>query len=60
MLREFIPDIYIYTDHMTGAKSGNSPGFGLFLTAETNTGVFLSGEICSNAGGDGPTVPEEC
>jgi len=60
-LLQFIPDIYIYTDHMTGAKSGNSPGFGLILTAETNTGVFLSAEVCSNAagGGDGPTVPEE-
>jgi len=60
-LLQFIPDIYIYTDHMTGGKSGNSPGFGLVLTAETNTGTFLSAEVCSNpaGGGDGPTVPEE-
>merc|ERR1712013_557863 len=41
--------------------SGKSPGFGLTLTAETTTGVFLSAEICSNpaGGGMGPTVPEE-
>jgi len=60
-LLQFLPDIYIYTDHMTGAKSGKSPGFGLTLTAETTTGVFLSAEICSNpaGGGMGPTVPEE-
>jgi len=60
-LLQFIPDIYIYTDHMTGGKSGNSPGFGLVLTAETNTGATLSAEICSNpaGGGMGPTVPEE-
>ena len=77
-LLQFIPDIYIYTDHMTGkqiwtilmflsvtlisgGKSGNSPGFGLVLTAETNTGTFLSAEVCSNpaGGGEGPTVPEE-
>jgi len=60
-LLQFIPDIYIYTDHMTGGKSGHSPGFGLVLTAETNTGVFLSAEVCSNpAGSDqGPSVPEE-
>jgi len=60
-LLQFIPDIYIYTDHMTGGKSGNSPGFGLVLTAETNTGVFLSAEVSSNPAGSGlgPTVPEE-
>eukprot|EP00092_Neocalanus_flemingeri_P013688 GFUD01014761.1.p1 GENE.GFUD01014761.1~~GFUD01014761.1.p1 ORF type:complete len:379 (-),score=116.70 GFUD01014761.1:75-1211(-) len=60
-LLQFIPDIYIYTDHMTGKSSGNSPGFGLILTAETNTGTFLSAEVCSNpaGGGLGPTVPED-
>jgi len=42
-------------------KSGKSPGFGLTLTAETNTGVFLSAEVCSNPSGSesGPTVPED-
>jgi len=60
-LLQFIPDIYIYTDHMTGGKSGHSPGFGLVLTAETNTGATLSAEVCSNPAGSGlgPTVPEE-
>jgi len=60
-LLKFLPDVYIYTDHFTGAKSGNSPGFGLTLTAETNTGCFLTAEVCSNpaGGGEGPTVPEE-
>jgi len=60
VLLKFIPDVYIYTDHQTGAKSGKSPGFGLTLTAETNTGVFLSAEVCSNPAGSGsPTVPED-
>jgi len=60
-LLKFLPDVYIYTDHFTGAKSGKSPGFGLTLTAETNTGCFLTAEICSNpaGSGEGPTVPEE-
>jgi len=60
-LLQFIPDVYIYTDHMTGQSSGKSPGFGLTLTAETNTGAFLSAEVCSNPSGSdkGPTVPEE-
>ena len=38
VLLKFIPDVYIYTDHFTGPKSGKSPGFGLTLTAETTTG----------------------
>jgi len=60
ILLKFLPDVYIYTDHFTGKKSGKSPGFGLILTAETNTGVFLSAEVCSNPSGSGtPTVPEE-
>lgn len=61
VLLKFIPDVYIYTDHFTGSKSGKSPGFGLTLTAETNSGVFLSAEVCSNPSGSesGPTVPED-
>jgi len=60
VLLKFIPDVYIYTDHFTGPKSGKSPGFGLTLTAETTTGVFLSAEVCSNPAGSGsPSVPEE-
>ena len=60
-LLKFLPDVYIYTDHFTGAKSGKSPGFGLTLTAETTTGCFLTAEVCSNpaGSGDGPTLPEE-
>ena len=44
-LLKFLPDVYIYTDHFTGAKSGKSPGFGLTLTAETTTGCFLTAEV---------------
>ena len=63
VLLKFIPDVYIYADHFTGAKSGKSPGFGLTLTAETTTGVFLSAEVSSNPVGSEtkrePTVPED-
>jgi len=61
LLLKFIPDVYIYSDHSTGAKSGKSPGFGLVLTAETNAGTFLSAEVISNPAGQGlePTVPED-
>lgn len=64
-LLKFIPDVYIYTDHLPGVKAGKSPGFGLSLVAETTTGVTLCSEICSKPS-DGlktssaePTVPED-
>merc|ERR1712131_252767 len=60
ILNKFIPDIYIYTDHMKGGKSGKSPGFGLTLVAETLTGSFLSAEMSSTPQGQGdPVLPED-
>ncbi|KAL7838077.1 hypothetical protein AOLI_G00264810 [Acnodon oligacanthus] len=60
ILNKFIPDIYIYTDHMKGASSGKSPGFGLTLVAETVNGMLLSAELASTPQGQGdPVLPEE-
>lgn len=60
ILNKYIPDIYIYTDHMKGANSGKSPGFGLTLVAETLTGSFLSAEMSSTPQGQGdPVLPED-
>ncbi|KAM4634697.1 RNA 3'-terminal phosphate cyclase-like protein [Polymixia lowei] len=60
ILNKFIPDIYIHTDHMKGASSGKSPGFGLTLVAETLTGCFLSAEMSSTPQGQGdPVLPED-
>ncbi|XP_077982043.1 RNA 3'-terminal phosphate cyclase-like protein, partial [Glandiceps talaboti] len=59
VLLQFLPDIYIYTDHMKGQQAGKSPGFGLSLVAETTEGVFLSAEMASNQQGESPTVPED-
>ncbi|XP_059213816.1 RNA 3'-terminal phosphate cyclase-like protein [Centropristis striata] len=60
VLNQFIPDIYIYTDHMKGANSGKSPGFGLTLVAETLNGSFLSAEMSSTPQGQGdPMLPED-
>ncbi|XP_075452959.1 RNA 3'-terminal phosphate cyclase-like protein isoform X1 [Ascaphus truei] len=60
VLNRFIPDIYIYTDHLKGANSGKSPGFGLSLVAETTEGYFLSAELASNPPGQGDiVVPED-
>lgn len=60
ILNKFIPDIYIYTDHMKGPNSGKSPGFGLVLVAETLNGVFLGAEVVSTPQGQGETLlPED-
>ncbi|KFO34709.1 RNA 3'-terminal phosphate cyclase-like protein [Fukomys damarensis] len=60
VLNKFIPDVYIYTDHMKGVSSGKSPGFGLSLVAETTNGTFLSAELASNPQGQGAAVlPED-
>ncbi|XP_043917060.1 RNA 3'-terminal phosphate cyclase-like protein isoform X2 [Protopterus annectens] len=59
ILNKFLPDVYIYTDHMKGVSSGKSPGFGLSLVAETTAGCFLSAELVSNPQGKGPAVLPE-
>ncbi|XP_056259671.1 RNA 3'-terminal phosphate cyclase-like protein isoform X1 [Seriola aureovittata] len=60
ILNQFLPDIYIYTDHMKGANSGKSPGFGLTLVAETLNGSFISAEMSSTPQGQGdPVLPED-
>ena len=58
---QFIPDVYIYTDHHRGSSSGKSPGFGITVVAESTTGVFWSAEAMSNPAGAGisPSLPEE-
>merc|ERR1711911_558863 len=59
LLLQFLPDIYIHTDHVTGANSGKSPGFGLTLTAETTTGVMLTAEYCNGHVKESRAVPED-
>ena len=58
---QFIPDVYIHTDHHRGSSSGKSPGFGITVVAESTTGLFWSAEAVSNPSGSGdpPSVPEE-
>lgn len=48
VLLKFLPDIYIYSDQTKGKLAGNSPGFGITLTAETTEGVCYSAELVSN------------
>uniref|UniRef100_A0AC34QRG9 RNA 3'-terminal phosphate cyclase-like protein n=1 Tax=Panagrolaimus sp. JU765 TaxID=591449 RepID=A0AC34QRG9_9BILA len=60
-LRDYISDIYITVDQRKGVSGGNSPGFGLFLYAETTEGVYYHGEATSlprDSEGD-QLIPEE-
>lgn len=52
----------IFTDQNKGKLSGKSPGYGIHLVAETNTGAALSAEGVSSPLTDSnsdPTVPED-
>eukprot|EP00388_Colpodella_angusta_P001221 GDKJ01003983.1.p1 GENE.GDKJ01003983.1~~GDKJ01003983.1.p1 ORF type:complete len:382 (+),score=87.88 GDKJ01003983.1:149-1147(+) len=46
MLNHLLPDVWIYADHYKGDKTGNSPGFGIALVAETMKGHFKSADFC--------------
>lgn len=61
MLLQFLPDVYIYSDHNKGKTSGLSPGFSLSLSAETSEGCIYTASAVSNSKGSGlgPSVPED-
>lgn len=50
-LNDFLADVYIFTDSVSGANSGNSPGFGVALVAETTSGCLISAEACASSRG---------
>ncbi|KAH8344705.1 hypothetical protein KR067_003897 [Drosophila pandora] len=58
---KFLPDVYIYTDQNKGKMSGNSPGFGICLIAETTDGVCFAADGSSNTReeSDTPSIPED-
>eukprot|EP01124_Arcella_intermedia_P017999 TRINITY_DN24975_c0_g1_i1.p1 TRINITY_DN24975_c0_g1~~TRINITY_DN24975_c0_g1_i1.p1 ORF type:complete len:309 (+),score=56.67 TRINITY_DN24975_c0_g1_i1:162-1088(+) len=54
-LLKYVSDVFIYTDHYKGKESGQSPGYGLSLVAETTTGCFVSYEQM----GEAQSLPED-
>ncbi|GAB2233860.1 hypothetical protein Droror1_Dr00003091 [Drosera rotundifolia] len=44
IFNRLLPDVHIFTDHKAGAQAGNSPGYGMSLVAETNSGCFISAD----------------
>ncbi|XP_016949165.1 probable RNA 3'-terminal phosphate cyclase-like protein [Drosophila biarmipes] len=58
---KFLPDVYICTDQNKGKMSGNSPGYGICLIAETTDGVCFAADCSSNTReeSDTPSIPED-
>ncbi len=61
ILNKLLADVYIFTDHMSGAKAGHSPGYGVALIAESTSGSRVYTECsCSGsskgAGKQGPRL----
>ncbi|KAK8794720.1 hypothetical protein WA158_001701 [Blastocystis sp. Blastoise] len=50
VFNHFIPDVHIFTDHYTGAKAGNSPGYGCTLIGETTTDYEYTTELMAGIG----------
>jgi len=44
VLNDFLPDVWIYTDHSKGSACGESPGYGISLVAETITRCLKSAD----------------
>ena len=61
VINALLADVFIFTDHMSGKESGNSPGYGLTLVAETTTGRMISAEASAGEAGAGAEdmVPED-
>lgn len=47
VMNQLLADVYIFTDHMSGAHAGLSPGYGLMLVAETTKGRMICSEAIS-------------
>lgn len=47
MLNDLLADVYVFTDHMSGAAAGASPGYGVTLVAETTSGRLLAAQASS-------------
>ncbi|PAA91740.1 hypothetical protein BOX15_Mlig028594g1, partial [Macrostomum lignano] len=62
LLRRLVPDVLLTADHCTGARGGQSPGFGVTLVAETRDGCRYVAECMSRPSGVAvaeASVPED-
>ena len=49
VLNDYIPDVWIHTDHYKKGQAGEQPGYALSLVAETTTGLILTKDYNFNA-----------
>jgi RNA 3'-terminal phosphate cyclase-like protein len=42
IFNDYIPDVWIHTDHYKKELCGEQPGYAISLVAETTTGVILT------------------
>jgi len=47
VLNNFIPDVWVYTEHQSFKEGGTSPGFGFSLVAESVNGSLVSVDHCA-------------
>lgn len=60
VLNPYLADVYVFTDAVRGKESGNSPGYGMHLVAETTTGCLISAEASAHkADSETLSSPEE-
>jgi len=50
VFNDFIPDVYVHSDHCKGSEAGLSSGYGVTLVAESTTGVVVSTEMTAQQG----------
>lgn len=48
VLNDFLPDVWVYTDHSKGEACGKSPGYGISLVAETISRSLKSADACAD------------
>lgn len=58
IFNDYIPDVWIHTDHYKKGQCGDQPGYAISLTAETTTGVIITKDF--NFGNEKEfTLPED-
>lgn len=49
VFNDYIPDVWIHTDHYKKAQAGEQPGYAISLVAETSTGMILTKDLNYNS-----------
>ncbi len=49
VFNDYIPDVWIHTDHFKKGQCGESPGYAISLIAETTTGIIFTKDFNFNS-----------